>query len=325
MVSRLIDEAKRPILDRQHARDRRQRAVEFLDENVLIRPAGKADGVDVGHAFALRREAWRFRPAAAPAAPARLRDVSARRLLAAGCPRRGAHTEIPTNWRCGYRSRARQIPEHAAPARWRQTAPPIARQLGRRRRSRDCASRLRITHIMAPIHQTIFDGEDRSGRGRAGPRSLQRGGRREQRRAELDRRRRDVRDDRENEHRRERGGASGRTHEQSRDGKLEREPRHDRIETIRIEARRRAGGSVLQAPREPAASTAVQPSRLGNPTSCSSRVVRQTAARAASLKTDHTLHILRAESPKAVSPQSRISTLYQGTYCRPPLAIRGCL
>ena len=56
---RMIDEANRPVFDRQHRVDRGQPAVDLFAEDVHG-PAGNADGVDVGFAFAVRRELGGF-------------------------------------------------------------------------------------------------------------------------------------------------------------------------------------------------------------------------------------------------------------------------
>ena len=52
-----VDETQHATVDRQHLGQRRERAVELLDEHVLVGPAGDADGVEVGRALALRRKA----------------------------------------------------------------------------------------------------------------------------------------------------------------------------------------------------------------------------------------------------------------------------
>ena len=49
-----IDQPHHPPLDRQHLGERRERAVELLDEHVLVGPARDTDGVEIGDALALR-------------------------------------------------------------------------------------------------------------------------------------------------------------------------------------------------------------------------------------------------------------------------------
>ena len=56
----LIDEAQRVPLDRKDIAEYGQSAVKFFSKNILPRPPGDADGVDVGRALLWRRKVGDF-------------------------------------------------------------------------------------------------------------------------------------------------------------------------------------------------------------------------------------------------------------------------
>ena len=140
----LIDEAQRVPLDRKDIAEYGQSAVKFFSKNILPRPPGDADGVDIARAMLWWRKVGDF-----GAEQRALRWLQTRRLRLAR--RRHSpltplswYAALPTHWHCERQSRGQQRPARAARSRSPPRAPPRARRRGQEQEAiataRNCAA-----------------------------------------------------------------------------------------------------------------------------------------------------------------------------------------